>query len=338
MDSLTQLTLGAAVGEATLGRQAGNRAILWGATCGTLPDLDVFIPFGDAVRDFTYHRSFSHSLFVLAVLTPAVVWLILKFHPQTAHLRRRWYALVYLSFFTHIMLDCFTVYGTQIFWPFWHYPVSGSTVFIIDPAYTLPLLVGVLCALIMTRRTGRGHLLNTAGLTLSSAYLAWTLAAKLHVEHVARESMTQQGFATDRVLTIPAPFNSLLWRVVAMAEDGYYEGFYSLLDDTRKVRFTRYPNQTGLLTGELESHWPVKRLQWFTHGFYSVLREGDDIIMNDLRMGSEPYYAFRFKVGEIGNPHAIPVLNQRIESPRNYGGLRWVWERIWSADAVPSGV
>ena len=120
MDSLTQLTLGAAVGEATLGRQVGNRAILWGAICGTLPDLDVFIPFGDAVRDFTYHRGFSHSLFVLAVLTPAMVWLILKFHPQTAPLRRRWYVLVFLSFFTHIVLDCFTVYGTQIFWPFWH--------------------------------------------------------------------------------------------------------------------------------------------------------------------------------------------------------------------------
>ena len=78
MDSITQLALGAAVGEATAGRQVGRRALLWGAICGTLPDLDVFIPLGDAVRDFTYHRSFSHSLFVLAALTPLIVWLILK--------------------------------------------------------------------------------------------------------------------------------------------------------------------------------------------------------------------------------------------------------------------
>ena len=83
MDSITQLALGAAVGEATAGRQAGRRALLWGAVCGTLPDLDVFIPLGDAVRDFTYHRSASHSLFVLAALTPLMVWLILKLHPGT---------------------------------------------------------------------------------------------------------------------------------------------------------------------------------------------------------------------------------------------------------------
>ena len=62
MDSLTQLTLGAAVGEAVLGRQVGRRAALWGALLGTLPDLDVFLPLGDAVRDFTYHRGPSLSL------------------------------------------------------------------------------------------------------------------------------------------------------------------------------------------------------------------------------------------------------------------------------------
>ncbi len=94
MDSLTQLTLGAAVGEAVLDRQVGRRAALWGGLLGTLPDLDVFVPLGDAVRDFTYHRGPSHSLFVLAVLTPLVVWLILKIHPQTQPLRWRWARLV----------------------------------------------------------------------------------------------------------------------------------------------------------------------------------------------------------------------------------------------------
>ena len=41
MDSLTQIVLGAAVGEATLGRKVGNKALLWGAIAGTIPDLDV---------------------------------------------------------------------------------------------------------------------------------------------------------------------------------------------------------------------------------------------------------------------------------------------------------
>ena len=63
MDSLTQIALGAAVGTAVLGRKVGPRAALWGAVCGTLPDLDVLLPYGDPVRDFTFHRAESHSIF-----------------------------------------------------------------------------------------------------------------------------------------------------------------------------------------------------------------------------------------------------------------------------------
>lgn len=95
MDSLTQLALGTAVGGATAGRQVGRRALLWGAVCGTFPDLDTFIPLGDAVSDFTYHRAASHSLFVLAALTPLFVWLILKLHPGTYANRWRWTANFY---------------------------------------------------------------------------------------------------------------------------------------------------------------------------------------------------------------------------------------------------
>ena len=168
MDSITQIALGAAVGEAVLGRKIGNKAMLWGAIAGTLPDLDVFVPLGDVVRDFTYHRSASHSLFMLALATPLLVWLINRIHPGLVEHRNRWLLLVYLAFATHVLLDSFTAYGTQIFWPVSNIPVAWSTIFIIDPLYTLPLLVGVIAALVMTRAIDRGHLVNRAGLILSS--------------------------------------------------------------------------------------------------------------------------------------------------------------------------
>jgi len=333
MDTLTQIALGAAVGEATLGHKVGNRAIAWGAVCGTLPDLDLLVPLGDAVRDFTYHRSASHSLFVLAALTPLVVWLILKAHPSTTANRRGWYAAVYLVFATHVLLDSFTVYGTQIFWPFVTTPMTWSTIFIIDPLYTLPLLVGVIAALVMTRDTLRGHRANAIGLALSAVYLAWSLGAKLHVESVARASLAEQGIEHERLLVTPGPFNTLLWRVVAMDDGGYYEGFYSLLDDRPEIRVQRYPSDESLLRG-LEDHWPARRLQWFTKGFYAVAREGRDIVISDLRMGVEPGYVFRFKVGEIGNPHPEPTPSERMPSRRQTERLPALWKRIWSADAA----
>jgi inner membrane protein len=336
VDSLTQLTLGAAVGEATLGRRVGRRALVWGAVCGTLPDLDVFIPFGDAVRDFTYHRGFSHSLFVLAALTPLVVWLILKFHPETRREWRGWFALVYLVFATHVLLDSFTVYGTQIFWPLPVAPVGWSTIFIIDPLYTVPLLIGVITALIVGRRSNWGWRFNAVGLTLSSLYLAWTVGAKLHVEAVAHASLQRQGVAYERLLTTPAPFNTLLWRVVATDDDGYYEGFYSILDGQPEMAVTHYPSAPELLNGIAEA-WAVQRLQWFSKGFYAVAREGDAVTITDLRMGLEPNYVFRFKVGEIGNPHAVATVPERVFSPRGVERLRWVWERIWRTPAATAG-
>ena len=332
MDSVTQIALGAAVGEATLGSKVGSRAMLWGAICGTLPDLDVFVPLGDAVRDFTYHRSASHSLIVLAILSPLMVWLILKVHPQTSQYRYRWLALVYLVFATHALLDSFTVYGTQIFWPIDDTPMTWSTIFIIDPVYTMPLLIGVTAALVMSRNRPMGHRLNWAGLALSTAYLAWTVGAKLHVEHIARESLAEQGIAYEHLLTVPAPLNSVLWRVLASNEDSYHEGFYSFFDDDDDIPMHAYPSEPALLKG-IEDHWPVVRLRWFTKGFYSVTRIDRDVIVTDLRMGVEASYTFRFKVGEIGNPHTSPSQPERLIPVREYGRLKNVWARIWNEDA-----
>ena len=332
MDSITQLALGAAVGEAAAGRQVGRRALLWGAIAGTIPDLDVFIPLGDAVRDFTYHRGASHSLFVLLALTPLLVWLILKLHPDTAGHRRRWFVMIYLVFATHVLLDSFTVYGTQIFWPFVTTPMTWSTIFIVDPLYTLPLLLGIIAALVAGRRYSWGHMANTFGLVLSTGYLAWTLGAKLHVETVARNALQQQNITATDVLTTPSPFNSLLWRILVVDDRHYYEGYYSVFDDSSSISFEQHSRQIELLE-PLNETWPVQRLRWFTKKFYTAALSGNDIVITDLRMGTEPEYVFRFKVGEMGNPHAHPAPVERLPGIRNYERLSWVWGRIWDSRA-----
>ncbi len=332
MDTVTQIALGAAVGETLLGRQVGKRALLWGGMCGLFPDLDILVPLDDAVKAFTYHRGPSHSLFVLAALTPLFVWLILKLNPQTSEYRFRWFVLVYLAFATHVLLDCFTVYGTQIFWPLSTPPVMWSTIFIIDPAYSVPLLCGVLAALTLSRKTSRGHAINAVCLALSAIYLIWSAGVKLHVGQVVHESLMQQNIRYHKILTVPAPFNTILWRVLVMDENGYFEGFYSLFDETGDIQFVHYPSDKQLLQG-IGDHWPVKRLQWFTHGFYSVRRLIDDIIVTDLRMGLEPSYVFRFKVGKIGNPHAKPTKSKKVAGEPRWEQLRWVWQRIWTSEA-----
>lgn len=334
MDSVTQIALGAAVGETTLGRQVGRRAWMWGAACGLFPDLDVFFPYADAVGRFTYHRGPSHSFFVLTALTPLFVWLILKLHPRAAEYRRRWVALVFLAFTTHILLDSLTVYGTQIFWPLATPPVMWSTIFIIDPLYSAPLFLGVAAALVASRKGSWGHQANSVCIILSTIYLLWTVGTKIYVTHIAHTSLKQQHVGYQKMLTVPTPFNTLLWRVLAMDDKGYYEGFYSLFDKTGNIRVTHYPSDQSLLES-LADHPPVKRLRWFTHGFYSVRQQREDIVITDLRMGMEPFYVFQFKVGKAGSPHAKLDKTERVEGERGWDGLAWVWRRIWTDKLLP---
>lgn len=68
MDSVTQIVLGAAVGEVVLGKKVGNRALLWGGIGGTIPDLDVIVgSFLSPIAELATHRGFSHSI-VFAII------------------------------------------------------------------------------------------------------------------------------------------------------------------------------------------------------------------------------------------------------------------------------
>lgn len=327
MDSVTQIVLGASVGEAVLGRKVGRTAALWGGICGTIPDLDVFIPLGDAVANFTYHRSFSHSVFMLALLTPVVVWLIRRLHPAHARHRLGWSALVYLAFLTHVLLDSCTIYGTQIFWPVDMTPMSWGSVFIIDPAYTLPLVAGTMAVIFMRSQPQRAWSINLAMLALSTLYLAWSFAAKFHAEDLARTALAEQGVEYRDIETLAAPFNTILWRFVVMTGEGYAEGWHSLLDSDRQIVFEHHSSEERLLRG-IETSWPVTRLQWFTKGFYRVQRRGDDVVITDLRMGAEGFYAFNFKVGELGNPHTHAVTPELLEDTLDQGMLARLWQRL----------
>ncbi|NTS78372.1 metal-dependent hydrolase [Catenovulum sp. SM1970] len=329
MDSLTQFALGAAVGEAVLGKKLGNKAMLWGGICGTIPDLDVFIPMGNAVADFTYHRSFSHSLFVLALLTPLVAWLGMKIHKQPDSLKRRWWMMVYLVFATHVLLDSFTAYGTQIFWPFFSTPMTWSSLFIIDPLYTVPLLVGLI-AILIKRSTGTEKW-NLWGVGLSSLYLSWSIGAKVYVDEKMHQGLKEQGVENYSLFSTPAPFNTLLWRGIAKTDKGYYEVYYSVFDKQLPSDNAFFISDENLLSG-MSSDWSIARLQWFSKGFYAVKQQDEQVIISDLRMGLEPDYVFQFAVAKIQGDSLITIDAEQLAPERDLSILNTVWRRIWSEE------
>ena len=306
MDTVTQIALGAAVGEAVGGRDAGNKAPLWGAAFGLLPDLDVLAnPFLTEVQALTFHRSLTHSLLFVAVLTPLAAYALGRLHTDTPASVGRWAGLVGAVLTTHIGLDCLTTYGTQIFWPFSHYPVIYGTIFIIDPLYTLPLAAGLLASLRWTPATRARRWANAIGLSLSSAYLLLTVVNKEYIDHVFAQNLAQKQPAAERFLTTPTPFNNLLWRGIAETDGGFYIGDYSLLDPDRSIAFRYVPKGHALL-GDARDTPIVQQLRRFSRGYYTVRRGADGALRihdlrfgrNDLGLTTEGEYLFTFRLRE----------------------------------------
>jgi inner membrane protein len=336
MDSLTQLTLGAAVGVAVMGRRtAAWKAALWGGVCGTLPDLDALIDHGNPVLDMVLHRAETHALFWQTLAAPVVAAVIAAVQRQRASFGPWWLA-VWLVFVTHALLDAMTVYGTQLALPFSDHPYGLGSIFIIDPLYTLPLLAGVVAAVL---RPGRGRWgWNGAGLAASTLYLAWSAAAQQHVEAVARAQLQAQSPAQAQpaLLVTPTAFNTVLWRIVRMHPDGYDEGFYSLLDGGRPIRFTRYASD-HTLHEQVREVDAVARIAAFSKGFYRIDERDGLVRITDLRMGQEPTYVFSFAVARRASPPE-PIVPVRAGGRGDIdvaAGLRWLWRRMGGEDVDP---
>lgn len=348
MDSVSQFALGAAVGLAVMGRRTAPwKAALVGGVVGTLPDLDALIDYGDAVRNMTMHRGETHSIFWQTVASPFIAAAVAGLD-RTGHRFAgrfgRWWIAVWLVLVTHALLDAATVYGTRLALPFSPYPFGLGSIFIIDPLYTLPLLAGLAAAL-LARNPNRWRW-NLIGLALSTAYLGWGVLAQAHVSGVVREQLAGRSLQPAQVLVTPTPFNTVLWRVVAMVPDGYDEGFYSLLDRGRDIRFDRFPHDAEL-HAQAAAIPAVARVAEITRGFFRMREHDGRVTITDLRMGQEPFYVFSFEVARRASPLAeVPPIPVNSRDGKEAGGrfdwlgragasLDWFGRRLLGADLSP---
>jgi len=342
MDSLSQIVLGGAIAAAIAPAHHRRAALLAGAALGTLPDLDSFpimLFTDDPIMLMTVHRSFSHSLFVLPLLAWLIWWLFKRSGGRVAESPLRWFWAIQLSLVTHPVLDAFTVYGTQLWWPLMPPPTMWSSVFIIDPAYTVWLLIGCLVAWFAREKQIAQRAL-VAGLVLSCAYLGWSLIAKTMVDREADRTLAAMGLVDAPRFSVPMPFNTLLWRVVAMTPGGYVEAERSVFDNGLLV-FRGYPSNTQAL-GETRNIPAVKRLTWFNRGFMRTQVQGDRLVLSDLRMGLEPDYTFQFAVAQRRNDAWQPIAPVQLPWASPVSGkdgtrklMTAMWQRIWRQSDRP---
>ncbi len=411
MDSLTQIILGAAVGELVAGRKIGNRAMLWGAIAGTIPDLDVMIGslFMNEINGLAFHRAITHSIFFAVVFSFLIAfytnWLYSKEHHRkrgykilvtvfgvlfmvltsailifiskslggtigmivsavltlglVSYFGARlvkgylnieqekidvgywfWYKLFFWAIFTHPLLDCFTVYGTQLFAPFSNYRVALNSISVADPAYTFPFLICLMVASLMARfydkesenNIGKSFRLtwanyklrsyvNATGIIISSFYLGWTFYNKAKINKVMEHTLAEQNIKYSRYMTGPTILNNLLWSATAETDSSYYTGLYSFNDKEPKFKLFEVPKNYDLLDYKPDDK-VIKTLQWFSKDYYSVIQRKDGLLqINDIRYGTfdgeetdEDSYIFRFILDK--DEKGYYQLQQAIGGPK----------------------
>jgi len=332
MDSLTQLVFGAAIGEAVLGKKLGNKAVLWGAAAGSLSDMDV-IPgmFLDTPDKLLFHRGFSHSLVFVILATLFFAWLFSKIYKQKQISRKEWLFYFGLIFAGSILIDALTTYGTQLLWPL-KYRFEFNTLFVVDPLFTLPLLITLIWLMFKRRDSAGRKRLSNIGLIIAGGYLLLTIVNKQVINSVFRNALENQGLTYTRMLSNPTPLNQLLWTAVAETDTGFLIGFYSHFDKDKNVKFTSLPKNNHLLD-DLTHDTGVQNILRFTKGFYTVEPDSTGFMVNDLRFGKvtnwktgEGDFVFRYTINLTTEPATITQAEQSFEGGSEV--LLQLWQRM----------
>lgn len=338
MDSLTQIVLGAAVGEACLGKKVGNRAPLWGAIGGTIPDLDFVTSLFQG--DFEYlvsHRSLTHSIIFCVLMAPILGVIIHKIYKGKWGETKDWVKLSFWALLTHTLLDCFTSWGTQLFYPFWDYRVALNNIFVADPAYTVPFLLCVLVVLFLHRENKWRSIVNWIGIGVSSAYLLLTFVNKATVNMVFEQALHKAGKSITRYSTYPTPLNNILWYVVAEGPYEYEIGLYSLLSKNRDLNFISIPKNHKPVEG-MDDNYIVDRLKWVSKGYFTIEEKEGALIWHDLRFGlmnawseniTDPQYVFSFNL-EKEDGEIVGISSDGPPGPESFDEdvLDQFWDKV----------
>ena len=303
MDSFTQIVLGIAFAEVGAGKELKNKVFLYGAILGTIPDLDIVVgSFMSPVDGVYIHRGISHSLFLFLFLSPIFGWLICKIENNKIQLKKAT-LMVFWCLLTHVLLDMFTSWGTQILWPL-ETRFALKTIFVIDPLYSIPLLV----SLIFVWKANDNFLRKKyvkRGLIINSSYLLLTCVVKLFALNQFEKALKKQGIIYSNIIVKPTAFNIILWNANVSTDDDYLLSDYSLLD-SQPISFKNY-NKNKILESKLKGNPDFDKLKKISEGWYLISENKNTLYFNDLRFGllnnspQNPQFAFSYKFINTGS-------------------------------------
>jgi inner membrane protein len=284
LDSLTHIALGACIGEAFAGKTVGKKAMLWGILAQSIPDIDFLAAMWlDTSSNLLAHRGFTHSILFAAILTPFLALAAEKWHRPHNISFLKWTAFFASTILSHILLDAFNNYGVGWFEPFNHYRISFNILYVADPFFSVAPGLACLFLLFARKKRIRG-ILWKSGLLISFLYLIYAIYNKINIDQDVKRIFSKQQINYSRYFTTPAPLQHWLWFVVAGNDSGYYVGYRSVFDNEPTMPLNYFPKNDALIV-LIKNKPEVAQLIRFSKGYYTIERNADTLLFNDLRFG-----------------------------------------------------
>ena len=287
MDPLTQGTIGAVLPQALSKKNLGVVALL-GFLSGMAPDLDIFIRSStDPLLSLEYHRQFTHSLvFIPFGGLICALFLFVVFKKISPFNFKKTWLYCTLGYGTHGLIDACTSYGTLLFWPFSDVRIAWNNISIIDPLFTLPLILLIALATIKKKNV-------YSKIALAWAVIYLMLGVYLHniAINVGKEIAEQRGHIVTRIKAKPSFGNLILWKIIYESDDQFYVDatnlFFGNVIPGESIIKLNLKKDFPWLEKQSQQYKDIDRFKWFSNDFLAVNPNNKNQII-DIRYSGIP--------------------------------------------------
>ena len=286
MDPISQGVVGAAVAQASANKKNILGVGVIGILAGLAPDLDIFIRSStDPILFLEYHRQFSHSLIFIpvgALLVAIPIFCLVKKSMSFKVV----YVASFLGYATHGLLDACTSWGTLLFWPFSDIRVSWSNISIVDPLFTIPVVIFVAVAMFKRKK-----IFSLIAIGWIAFYLSLGFIQYERTYLVAAELAKSRGHNPEHITLKPSFGNLILWKSIYLDERKFY------VDAIRTVKSSTICPGESIEEFSFEKHLPnlnresqqakdIERFRWFAQDYLGFDDENNIVI--DIRYSNIP--------------------------------------------------
>lgn len=296
MDPISQATFGASwalsVQKKDSQRPRIRRAMMFGCATGMAADLDVLIRSEvDSLLALEFHRQFTHSLLFTPIGALICCFFLNRFfrffkkYPQRESFKQD-YLVCFMAYLSHGILDAFTSYGTQLYWPFTNYRVSGDIISIVDPIFTFMLILGLILYAVKSNIKFVRFFLGACFL-----YLGLGVVQQHRAKAAINELAKERGHIPERLTVKPSIANQLVWKSVYSYDGTYYvdairAGLEKKVYEGETTKNYSLEEVQNMVTSPIQKE-DIKRFHWFSQGYISVDKDNPNYII-DVRYSMLP--------------------------------------------------